>query len=157
MSWWVLPTTADIGIIVFAKSASHLMEECAKGLQSIVMSDQAEKKLGSHIRHTSQWRIDAVPNREDLTLVRWLEEILYQCEVEGRFLVDCQIRIDDCELESQVSWVDSNLIEREVEIKAVTRHELQCRAVSNGELIHGVGNIPDFEGPGWFGQIIFDI
>ncbi|DAC60709.1 MAG: hypothetical protein CMB26_04015 [Euryarchaeota archaeon] len=156
MSWWVLPTTADIGIVCFAQSSSRLFEEAASGLQHILLSDAAIKSVETHLRHTSQWSIEATEGREDLTLVRWLEEVLYKCEVERQFLVDCQIKIDE-ELLAQVSWVNADTIEREIEVKAVTRHELQCRSVAQGEIIAGRGDVPDFEGPGWYCRVIFDI
>tara|TARA_B100001250_G_C19285885_1_gene565301 strand:+ start:54 stop:524 length:471 start_codon:yes stop_codon:yes gene_type:complete len=156
MSWWILPTTADIGIVCFSPSPERLMEEAAKGLQNILLSDAAAKSMNANIRQTSRWCVEVSKEREDLTLVRWLEEVLYQCEVERRFLVDCQIKIGD-ELEAQVSWVDADLVEREIEVKAVTRHELDCRFVAPGESIHGNDVVPDFEGPGWTCRVIFDI
>ena len=85
MSWWVLPTTADIGLVCFGQSSSRLFEEAALGLQHILLSDAATKSLDSHLRHTSQWSIETTEGREDLTLVRWLEEVLYKCEVERQF------------------------------------------------------------------------
>ena len=156
MSWWVLPTTADIGVVCFANSSARLLEEAALGLQHILLSDEATKSLDSNLRHTSQWTIEATEGREDLTLVRWLEEVLYKCEVDRQFLVDCQIKLGK-ELQAQVSWVDADIIEREIEVKAVTRHALECRAVAQGEIIPGEQNVPDFEGPGWFCKVIFDI
>ena len=156
MSWWILPTTADIGIVCFANSSERLLEEAAFGLQQISLSEAAIRSLDSHLRHTSQWSIEASLGREDLTLVRWLEEILYNCEVNRQFLVDCKIRLGE-KLEAQVSWVDADEIEREIEIKAVTRHALECRPVGAGELILGEQNVPDFEGPGWFCKVILDI
>ena len=115
MSWWVLPTTADIGVVAFAPSINRIMEEAAKGMQGILLSDSAAKKLDQHVRHTSQWQVEGSEN-EEVLLVHWLEEILYQCEVESRFLVDCQVMISDFNLEAQVSWVDAADAEREVEI-----------------------------------------
>ena len=156
MSWWVLPTTADIGIVCFANSSSRLFEEAALGLQHILLSDAAKKSLDSHLRHTSQWSVEATNERDDLTLIRWLEEVLYKCEVERQFLVDCQIRIDG-ELHAQVSWVDADIIEREIEVKAVTRYALECRAIEPNEIISGEEQVPDFQGPGWFCKVIFDI
>ncbi len=156
MSWWVLPTTADVGIVCFGMSPSRVMEEAALGLQNILLSDEAIGSLDSNIRHTSRWSVEITEGREDLTLVRWLEEVLYQSEVNRQFLVDCQVKIGE-ELEAQVSWVDTDKIEREIEVKAVTRHELECRFVEADEFVLGLQNVPDFEGPGWFCKVIFDI
>ena len=154
MSWWILPTTADVGLVCFSPSAERVMEEASLGLQSILIAENTS--LGGIVRATSTWRVEATPQREDLTLVRWLEEVLYQCEVEQRFLVDCKIHIGQ-DLEAQVSWVNAAEVEREIEVKAVTRHQLECRAVAEGELIEGRDGIPDFEGPGWTARVIFDI
>jgi len=156
MSRWVFPTTADVGMVCFAPSFSRLMEESAMGLQEILLSDEATQNIHSYVRQTSQWSVEATPGREDLTLVRWLEEVLYQCEIERRFVVDSQIRIDS-ELQAQVSWVDADLVEREIEVKAVTRHDLDCRFVGEGEIVPGGNGIPEFEGPGWTCRVIFDI
>jgi SHS2 domain-containing protein len=154
MSWWILPTTADVGLVVFSSSLPRLCEEMVYGLQSILIAE--DSSLDGLVRSTSTWRVEATPDREDLTLVRWLEEVLYQCEVEQRFLVDCQIHIG-AELEAQVSWVAAAEVEREIEVKAVTRHQLECRYVDSGEVAIGSEGIPDFGGPGWIARVIFDI
>jgi SHS2 domain-containing protein len=50
------------------------------------------------------------------------------------------------------------LVEREIEVKAVTMHELLLREVVEGEVLAGVGNdIPSFEGPGWVAQVVLDV
>lgn len=91
-------------------------------------------------------------------MVAWLEEVLYQGEVEGRWLVDLQIQLTEESLSSQVSFVNADEVEREVEIKAVTRHELILFEVPLGIEFPGVApDIPTFEGPGWVAQVIFDI
>jgi len=156
MSRWVLATTADVGMVCFAPTFNRLLEEAAMGLQDILLSDDAAKNIQAHVRQTSQWAVEATSNREDLTLVRWLEEVLYQCEIGRRFLVDSQIRVGE-QLQAQVSWVDADLVEREIEVKAVTRHDLDCRFVPQGEIVDGDDGIPDFEGPGWTCRVIFDI
>lgn len=152
MSWWELPTTADLGLAIFSPSRDRLFEEAACGLQSILLAEGFD--LHALVRSTSTW---TVPSEDDeRTLVRWLEEILYQAEVENRFLVDCQVRITDA-LEAQVSWVEADSVEREIEVKAVTRHRLECRALEADEAVQGEGEIPDFEGTGWFARVILDV
>ena len=91
-------------------------------------------------------------------LVRWLEEVLYHGSAEGHWLVDAEIEVEEGRIEAQVSWVNSDLVEREVEIKAVTLHELVLREMSEGEMVTGIEpDIPTFNGPGWMAQVIFDI
>ena len=91
-------------------------------------------------------------------LVRMLEEILYRGSVENQWLVDAAIKIDGDQISLQAVWVDSDEVEREVEVKAITLHELVLREIQSGEIIDGVEpDIPTFEGPGWMAQVVFDI
>ena len=128
MSAWPRPTTADIGLRAFAASPSRLISEATLGMQEILLSPNAQKSINQHVRHTSQWQIsspvtDGVKHW-DLLLVQWLEEVLYRSEIHQQWLVDCQISAvwgeTDVMLSAQVSWVDSDRVEREIEIKAVT-------------------------------------
>ena len=56
-----------------------------------------------------------------------------------------------------MSWVDSEFVELEVEVKAVTLHDLVLREISESEMVEGVDSIPTFEGPGWMAQVVLDI
>lgn len=157
MSWWIMPTTADVGIRAFAATKESAMQEVTLGMQSILLSEKGEQELASLTRHTGEWGVD-MANSLDNTMVAWLEEVLYQGEVEGRWLVDLQIQLTQDSLNSQVSFVNADEVEREVEIKAVTRHELILFEVPAGIEFPGVvPDIPTFEGPGWVAQVIFDI
>ena len=82
--------------------------------------------------------------------------------MKQQWLVDCLISVvwgsEDVILSAQVSWIPSEDIEREVEIKAVTSHELQFSELLNDE--HALSQweqVPDFQGPGWFCDVVFDI
>tara|TARA_B100000212_G_scaffold79902_1_gene57011 strand:+ start:9298 stop:9600 length:303 start_codon:yes stop_codon:yes gene_type:complete len=97
-----------------------------------------------------------------LLLVKWLEEVLYMDEVEQKWLVDCSVKIeenqDDIQLQAQVSWVSSRDVEKEVEIKAVTRYDLIVDQVAQGEILASPwAEVPTFEGPGWYSDVVFDI
>ena len=60
--------------------------------------------------------------------------------------------------EVQVSYIDANLIERNLEIKAVTSHELVIKQLLEDEVYRSRDNtIPDLVGPAWVGNVIFDI
>ena len=157
MSWWILPTTADIGLRAFAATPQGVFEEATLGMQSILLSEYGAKELPGLVRQTGQWRVEREGDMDN-TLVKWLEEVLYQAEVEGRWLVDLQVLLGDDSLEAQVSYVVADDVEREVEIKAVTRHELIFHEVPPGVEFPGAEpDIPTFEGPGWVAQVIFDI
>lgn len=91
-------------------------------------------------------------------LVKFLDEVLYRGAVEDQWLVDLVVRIDSDSISAQVSWVNSESVEREIEIKAVTLHELVLREIKSKETVSGVEpDIPSFEGPGWMAQVVLDI
>ena len=166
MSSWPRPTTADIGLRAFASNPSRLFSEATLGMQEILLSESAIKTMNVHIRHSAQWQISApvVDNERqwDLLLVQWLEEVLYRAEVKQQWLTECQISVDwkseEVVLSAQVSWVDSEKMEREVEIKAVTSHELQFTELSSDQTARSQWEqVPEFQGPGWFCDVVFDI
>ena len=87
-----------------------------------------------------------------------MEEVLYRGSIENEWLVDLVVKVDDISISAHVSWVNSELVEREIEIKAITLHELVMREINNKEVIIGLEpNIPTFEGPGWMAQVVLDI
>ena len=153
MSWWILPTTADIGIRAFSSSAEGAIAECAFGLQSIQVSDNSLGSINHLIRSTGVWINDI-----ERGLVKFLEEVLYRGSIENQWLVDLVVKVDEDSIAAQVSWVDSEQVEREIEVKAITLHELILREINDKEIIAGVDpNIPTFEGPGWMAQVVLDI
>ena len=158
MSWWILPTTADIGIRAFSSTAAGAITECVLGLQSIQLEDKNPESLNNLTRFNGVWAV--VINNNDLErgLVKFLEEILYRGSVEDQWLVDLAVKIDEKSISAHVSWVKSDFVHREIEIKAVTLHELVFREINKGEIVTGVEpNIPTFEGPGWMAQVVLDI
>ena len=166
MSAWPRPTTADIALRAFASSPSRLFTEATLGMQNILLSDDAQKNLNTHIRSSGVWQISAPRNRDekqwDLLLVQWMEEVLYRSEVHGEWLVDCQLNFQwntkEVVVNAQVSWIENEEIEREIEIKAVTTHELQFIELKQGESAYSSWEqVPDFQGPGWFCDVVFDI
>lgn len=166
MSSWPRPTTADIALRAFAASPSRLFTEASLGMQDILLSDAAQQTLQTHIRHSSQWQIEAPHDGGsqawDLLLVQWLEEVLYRAEIHNQWLVDCQLAFSWEEKKviasGHVSWVESEFVEREVEIKAVTSHELQFNQLKTSEHAYSPWEqVPDFQGPGWFCDVVFDI
>jgi len=158
MSWWILPTTADIGIRAFSSSPESVIMECVLGLQSIQVSDKSLDSLNQLTRSTGVWAISLNDKDLERGLVKFLEEVLYRGTIENEWLVDLIVKIDDESISAHVSWVNSELVEREIEIKAVTLHELVMRMINQSEIVAGLEpNIPAFEGPGWMAQVVLDI
>ena len=158
MSWWILPTTADIGIRAFSSTAVGAITECVLGLQSIQLEDKNPESLNNLTRFNGVWAVMINNNDLERGLVKFLEEILYRGSVEEQWLVDLAVKIDEKSISAHVSWVKSDFVHREIEIKAVTLHELVFREINKGEIVTGVEpNIPTFEGPGWMAQVVLDI
>ena len=104
------------------------------------------------------WIIPLKNNDIERGLVKFLEEVLYRGSIENQWLVDLVVKVDEDSIAAQVSWVDSEQVEREIEVKAITLHELILREINDKEIITGVEpNIPTFEGPGWMAQVVLDI
>ncbi len=156
MSWWVLPTTADIGLRAFSDSAAGALREAALGMQEIQIATGAT--VSNLPIMESNWTVDAPTKDYDRLLVKWLEEVLFMGQAEGEWLSDVSIEILDGSIEATVTSIDSELVQRELEIKAVTMHEVALVEIGVGEVISGVEpDIPSFEGPGWMAQVVFDI
>jgi len=157
MSWWILPTTADIGFRAFAETSEELIRQSSLAFQGIQLSAQGEEFLEGHIRNVAEWSIELSNGDLERGLVRWLEEINYQGLVEQRWLVEMQAEITESKISAQVLWVNSEDVEREIEVKAVTLHNLIFRQIADDEVVEGVDGIPSFEGPGWMSQAILDV
>ena len=165
MSFWTRETTADIGLRVFSNNLSNLFKETAIGMQSLIISNQESLLLNQKIRHTSQLNVTFnITNELDYEslMIIWLEEVLYRLEVHGEFLVDaqCMIEVNEHEMfcQSQVSWIKSSEINKELEIKAVTSHEFLIQELKLGQsIVSNNLDIPEMVGPGWICDVIFDI
>ena len=161
MSSWLRPTTADVGLRSFAPSKARLFEETTAGMQDYLLASEIPSKA---IHHTSVWTVH-IPVHDDsngLLLVKWLEEVLFMDEVEQKWLVDCSIKIEELKgelsLQAHVRWVNSDEIEKEVEIKAVTRQDLMVAEVGANQTLESPWpEVPTFEGPGWYSDVVFDI
>ena len=92
----------------------------------------------------------------------WLDEVLFQSEVQDRFLVDLVGKISSeqgkLQFSGQISYVECEDVVRSTEIKAVTTHALSFFKLEEKEFSsHPQIDIPIIEGPGWVGDIYFDI
>ena len=165
MSAWPRPSTADVGLRVYAPTFEQLLTEAAVGMLDLIASPHGAQTAQQLQRHTSTWSIESLSDHgdRDMLLVTWLDEVLYRLEIHQEWLVDALIMVRETEdarptIEVQVSWVDSDRIERELEIKAVTTHELNVSVVGNGETMHSPwANVPSMTGPGWSADVLFDI
>ena len=160
MSCWPRPTTADIGIRAFGSTQTNLFNESTYGMLQILR--HIELDVSDIVAHDGVWSVECESSELGLLLIRWLDEVLYQLEVNDRWLMQMSGRIelltDAIRFCAQVSWIVSEEVEREIEIKAVTSHELQFRYIESGEIVESSWpEVPSIEGPGWFCDVVFDI
>lgn len=163
LSIWPHGTTADIGLRAFASSPADLVKQVVLGMQQSMLSKVGTEKLTTLPWHHSQWNLPATTDW-DRDLVKILEEVLFRAEVHEEWVVDLSIipkdmiPEDESHLACQVAWVDAGKVEREVEIKAVTRHDLCFIELAMGEeLGSNYQEVPVAIGPGWVADVVFDI
>ena len=165
MSAWPRPSTADVGLRVYAPTFERLLTEAAVGMLDLIASPHGAHAAQQLQRHTATWSIESPSDHgdRDMLLVTWLDEVLYRLEIHQQWLVDAMIMVRETEgappsLEVQVSWVNGDDIERELEIKAVTSHELHVAFVGENETKHSPWTtVPSMTGPGWSADVLFDI
>lgn len=164
MSAWPWPTTADVALRAFAPSYESLLIESALGVQTLLASPEGNIAAPNQIRHYGEWQIQCKhsPHDKCMLLVTWLEEVLYRQEIHNQWFLDGAVKIEqhDSGLTAivQVTWVQADLIERELEIKAVTTHKLAVERVAEGATLQPPDpDVPEFQGPGWYCDVVFDI
>ena len=78
MSAWLWPTTADVGMRVFANSLASLLGEAATGVQAYLISETSARTINAHVRRTGEWRVRPThrPNDVHCLYLAWLDEVL---------------------------------------------------------------------------------
>ncbi|RAH15039.1 MAG: hypothetical protein CMB56_003780 [Methanobacteriota archaeon] len=163
MSSWTFGTTADIGMRCFSISENRLLEEAIKGMQSILLSSKGKNSLDKLTRETGSFHIRSESTQWTEILVLLLEEVLFRAEARDEWICELQVftELDDegniC-ANVQFSKVCTDYIELEIEIKAVTLHQINFAFVPDGTLLRSKWpEVPSFEGPGWYCDVVFDI
>ena len=168
MSWWITPTTADVGLRAFEPHMHTLFRTVLQGMQSMIINKEIPNVTNQVIK-TNEIMISEINPKSDLkvtneqALVKLLEEALYDAEVNERWWTDVQINPEwfvtkHNYLHILVSWIPLESIEQIIHIKAVTRHSLIVEKIESEETRSdptGVG--PDFIGPGFQANVIFDV
>ncbi|RKU28698.1 protein archease [Candidatus Poribacteria bacterium] len=133
-----LEHTADAGMRVWGDSVDLLFTNAAMGLFGMMaVIDSIDETVSMDI----EVRADSI----EMLLVAWLDELIYQHEVEELFFKRVEIlSINSEELFARVHGEPTNFDKHIVytEIKAVTYHQLYVREIENGV---------------WEAQVIFDL
>ena len=156
MSWWLWPTTADVGIRAFSSSPSLLIDEVIHGMQNIVLSNSHTKNDDNTIIGEIEWNYP-IDRSLDRLMVRILEEVLYLSEVHNKWIIESKTMINDNVVHIVFTYVNPDNVDRDVEVKAVTRHSLEFRKINENESIASIDGLPEMLGPGWFASVIFDL
>lgn len=156
MSWWLWPTTADVGIRAFSSSPSLLIDEVIDGMQNIVLSNSHTKYDDNTIIGEIEWNYP-IDRSLDRLMVRILEEVLYLSEVHNKWIIKSKTMINDNVVHIVFTYVNPDNVDRDVEVKAVTRHSLEFRKINENESIASIDGLPEMLGPGWFASVIFDL
>jgi len=163
MSSWPFGTTADVGLRCYSTSENRLLEEAVAGMQNILLSPKGKETLQNLTRDTGSFILNSKSEEWSSLLVLLLEEILFRAEAKDEWICDVHILTELIEGEGitanvQYSKVDTDQLELEIEIKAVTLHELAFAFVPEGAMLASKwSEVPSFEGPGWYCDVVFDI
>ena len=154
---WVIPTTADVGLRARADEPLEVMRELALGMQRLILDEAALPPASGE----SRWMFRVPAGRWSDAVAYLLEDLIAAAEVERRFVTDLTLRGDAMEGQSidvEARHVSTEDVEQDLDVKAVTRHELRCEELYHGDRILGVdGHAPVIDGPCWWGQAILDI
>ncbi len=165
MSYWPFGTEADIGLRVFGSSINSIFRDNHAGMMSIIASDNL---LTTEIQQTYSNEfsislpIDESGENFDMLLVAFLEEILYRLEVNDQWIYDARIKVTenktDAVCEGILYYIPKELVSVELEIKAITTHLLHITKVASNQVVTSENmDVPEFRGPGYYSDMIFDI
>ena len=132
-------------------------------MQSIILSPRGKISLQKLTRDTGSFQINSNSKQWTNILVMLLEEILFRAEARDEWISELQVFTEfdeegNISAKVQFSKVCTDNIEMEIEIKAVTLHELDFAFVPEGAILPSKWvEVPSFEGPGWYCDVVFDI
>ena len=90
MSAWPKGTTADLGLHVFSQTREKIFSESAVGMIDLILCKEQLTDINSLVRHSSSWVVNCqyIDDTDyQILLVIWLEEVLYNLEVNQQLLV----------------------------------------------------------------------
>lgn len=134
MDYEILDHTADVGVRVYGKSLTELLQNAA-----VAMMDLISDRAGVEPREKIE--ISAEGETEEELLIHWLEEILYIHKVRKMVFRDFEVECRRGTLQRALTSVrgkaygeniDLQKHELAMDIKAVTFHNLKLEPTDNG-------------------------
>ena len=145
-----------------APSRERLFAEAGLGLLAAM---DVQGQTTSRVHH-GEWTVtlDESGGRvdDDVLLLAWLDEVLYQAQTKARWMLSAEVKITHdahhaCLL-AVVAYVDATAMERGVEVKAVSSHELVLKELNHGETLPGrTDHMPSLVGPAWYADVLLDV
>ncbi len=133
----LLEHTADVAILVRAKSLEELFVNTASAMFDILADPHFDKQGPRLTADVSQSAAD----REEL-LVNWLNELLFLSASQEAVFRDFKIiSLDERSLRAEAGGLPFSACEMHIEIKAATFHELSISG----------------EGEKWQAKVVFDV
>ena len=129
--------TADIGIRVRAADLNGLFEDAARGLFAVLMANPEAVRPVQEL----SFRIEA--QRLDDLLHDWLAELLFAFDTRRVLLGEFRVEVSGDRLEASARGepIDLQRHQLDMEIKAITYHELKVER----------------DGDGWLAEVIVDL
>lgn len=162
MSHWIWPTTADLGLRAMAPTKERVFAEAGLGLLGAMDVTGTPTSRLMHgewnaVLETTGGRVD-----DDVLLLAWLDEVLYQAQTQGRWMLSAEIQLtrdtDHAGVHAMVTYVAADELERGVEVKAVSSHGLTLSSLEVGEVLPGRGEgMPALQGPAWYADVLLDV
>ena len=137
MTFETFEHTADIGLRIRAESLDELFAEAGRAFFSLIVANPAA------IRPIQQVEFELAGSQRDDLLFDWLAELLY-CFATRRLLLaefDVCVRDDGLSARARGEPLDRQRHELDLEVKAITYHELKVQQAADA----------------WLAEVIVDI
>ena len=164
MSWWVLPTTADIGLRICGPSPSAILSDAVQGLQTLGSSDEAIRATMEIPQREGEIHLKLPAPGWDRALLALLSEVIWRIDAKGEWITGFSLdpRLNESDDPSHIQgiarWIPLHHVERSLEIKAATHHALRMEEVADGERDSSLfDDLPPVIGPAWVAEIILDV
>lgn len=129
--------TADIGLRARAADLNALFAEAAKAFFSVIVENPDE------VRATGEFPVSVEADQVDDLMYDWLSELLYLFETQHVLLCEFEVAVRHGGLTATVRGepIDSERHRLDMEVKAITYHELKVER----------------DGEGWLAEVIVDL
>ena len=145
-----------------APTKERVFAEAGLGLLSAMDASGKTSTRAMHgewtaVLETAQGRVD-----DDVLLLAWLDEVPYQAQTKGRWMLSADIKLSQDAVHAgvyaMVTYVGAEELERGVEVKAVSSHGLVLSSLEAGEELPGRSeDMPTLVGPAWYADVLLDV